>query len=267
MIRFLSLGSGSSGNCYYLSTGETSILIDAGVGIRTLKKHLRDYSIPFESIDGVFITHDHADHIKAVGQLANDYGIMLYSTQTVLEGIKRNYCVTNKPRSEQQTAIKKNNPVSVGDLEIMAFAVPHDSSDSVGYRVKCGDLVFCLITDIGAVTPEIQQMVSEANYLVVESNYDNYMLMNGKYPAQLKGRIRGGKGHLSNALCAELLAEHATPNLRHVWLCHLSEENNHPELARKTVTTKLKEYGIVIGVEFQLEVLRRKSPSQIYELE
>lgn len=266
MIKFICLGSGSSGNCYYLSTEQAHILVDAGVGIRLLKKHMKDYAIPLESIDGVFITHDHADHIKSVGYLAHDFGTKIYCTSLVKDGIKRNYCVTNNPTDEQTVVIEKNKSYQIGDLEITAFEVPHDSSECVGYQIKQGDITFCLITDIGHVTPEVEKMVSDANYLVLESNHDEYMLATGPYPAHLKGRIRGGQGHLSNKLAAKLLAEHATPSLHHVWLCHLSEENNHPELARKTISTKLKEYGIVIGIEFELDVLKRKVPSPIYEL-
>lgn len=266
MIQFQCLGSGSSGNCYWLRSGDTSILIDAGLGIRVLKKTLRTYGITIDSIDAVFVTHDHADHIKSVGHLANDHGKLIYATQLVHQGINRNYCVTSKLTPEHVRFVQKDEACQIGNLTITPFDVPHDSNDCVGYCVTDGEVTFCLITDIGHVTPVVEQMVSAANYLVLEANHDEEMLMSGPYPAHLKGRIRGGRGHLSNKICAQLLAEHATEKLRHVWLCHLSEENNHPELARKTVDNVLRSYGIIAGTDFMMDVLRRKTPSQVYEL-
>jgi len=266
MLKFLSLGSGSSGNCYYLTTGNTSILIDAGIGIRVLKKTLKTYGIDIGQIDAVFVTHDHADHIKAVGNLANEYNKQVYATEKVHAGINSNYCMTSKLTSEHIRIVQKEVSLQLGDLLITPFDVPHDSSDCVGYRVEDGSVVFCLITDAGHVTDIMKEQVSKANYLVLEANHDEDMLMMGTYPAYLKGRIRGDKGHLCNRESAKLIAEHATPILKHVWLCHLSEENNHPELARKTVEGLLRSFGIIPGVDFELDILKRKSPSDLYEL-
>ena len=266
MMKFISLGSGSSGNAYYLSTGSTSILIDAGVAIRTMVRNLKEYHIDLRQIDAVFITHDHADHIKSVGYLANDYNRMVYATEPVHMGINRNYCVNSKLTSAHTRYIEKGVPIEVGDLRITPFSVPHDSSDCVGYRIEAEGITFCLATDVGQSTAEIEEEVARANYLVLEANHDEDMLMMGSYPNYLKARIRSGRGHMSNKEAARLIAEHATPRLRHVWLCHLSEENNHPELARKTVETVLKEYGIVAGVDFKLDILKRKQPSEVYEL-
>ncbi len=266
MMKFISLGSGSSGNSYYLSTGSTSILIDAGVALRTMVRQFRELGIDADSLDAVFITHDHADHIKSVGNLANDYGRTVYATRPVHEGINRNYCVSSKLTPDHTQYVEKGVTVTIGDMNITPFPVPHDSSDCVGYRIEAHGLTFCLITDVGKVTPEIEAEVERANYLVLEANHDEDMLSMGPYPGYLKARIRSGKGHLSNKEAAHLLCEKATPRLSHVWLCHLSEENNHPELARKTVETILRGYGIVPGVDFQLDILKRKQASEVYEL-
>ena len=266
MLKFLSLGSGSSGNCYYLTTGNTSILIDAGIGIRVLKRTLKTYDIDIDQISAVFVTHDHADHIKAVGNLANEYDKLVYSTEKVHAGINSNYCMTSKLTEKHIRIVQKDVSLQFGDLLITPFDVPHDSSDCVGYRVEADGVVFCLITDAGHVTPTMEEQVSKANYLVLEANHDEDMLMMGTYPAYLKGRIRGERGHLCNKDTAKLIAEHATPILKHVWLCHLSEENNHPELARKTVEGLLRSFGIIPGVDFELDILKRKSPSDLYEL-
>lgn len=266
MIKFFCMGSGSSGNSYFLSTGDTSILIDAGISVRRIKKYLKDYGFSLDQIDAVLVTHDHADHIKAVGHLANDHNIKIYATELVHKGINHNYCVTSKLTPEHQVIINKGETIQIGDLKLTPFEVPHDSTDCVGYRVEQNGIVYCLITDIGEVTPTVQKQIADARYLVIESNHDTEMLENGPYSAYLKNRILSAKGHLSNKACAEAIVKYATPELRHVWLCHLSEENNHPELARKTMETELSANGLRIGVEFDMDILKRITPSELYEL-
>ena len=260
------MGSGSSGNAYFLCSDTTSILIDAGIPIRTLKHHFKSFDIDPEKLDAVFVTHDHADHIKSVGYMANEYGRLIYATKAVHEGISRNYCVTNKLTPEHTRYVEKDATLEIGNFLVTAFDVPHDSSDCVGYRIECDGITFCLITDAGHATEKIKEEVSRANYLVLEANHDEDMLMMGPYPAYLKGRIKSERGHLCNRDSAQLIAEHATPKLKHVWLCHLSEENNHPVLARKTVEGVLRGYGILPGVDFKLDILKRKVPSEVYEL-
>lgn len=266
MLKFLCLGSGSSGNCYCLWTEHTGILIDVGIGYRSLRRYFQIYGLNIADFQAVFITHDHADHIKSVGKLANDCGLPIFATSLVHEGIARNYCVSPKLKSEQKFFVEKKTPFELGDFRITPFPVPHDSNDCVGYTIEADGVRFCLATDVGHVTEQIKEEVSLANYLVLESNHDHEMLMAGPYPAHLKGRIAGETGHLSNNEAAELLANYASPALKHVWLCHLSEENNHPVLASKTVDSVLRSYGIVSGVDFQVEVLKRKVPSQVYDL-
>lgn len=266
MLRFISFGSGSSGNCYYLFTETDSLLIDVGVGIRTLKKHFHNYGLRFEDVHNILITHDHADHVKSVGSLSNDYHLPVYTTRKVHSGIDNNYCVRKKINGANVHVVEKGVPFVLGEFRITPFGVPHDSTDNVGYQVECGGVTFCLITDVGHITDEMKAFIGRANYLVLEANHDEEMLQQGPYPQYLKDRILGPNGHLSNTSCGKALAENATAALRHVWLCHLSEENNHPELARKTVEQILRSYGIVAGKDFMLEVLKRKTPSEIYTL-
>ena len=267
MLRFISFGSGSSGNCYFLYTDTDSILIDVGVGLRTLKKHFHNYGLRFEDVHHILITHDHAGHVKSVGSISNDYNLPVYTTRKVHQGIERNYCVRKKIAPNFVHVIEKNVSFQLGEFRITPFGVPHDSTDNVGYFVEYGDVNFCLITDVGHITDEMHDYISRSNYLVLEANHSEEMLQQGPYPQYLKDRILGPNGHLSNDECAEALAEFATPALRHVWLCHLSEENNHPELARKTVEQILRSKGIIAGKDFELEVLKRKTPSEIYKLE
>ena len=266
MLNFISFGSGSSGNCYYLFTSTDGLLIDAGVGIRALKKHFKDYGLSMSKVRNIVITHDHADHVKSVGCISYENNINVYATKEVHQGIKRNYCVHHKINDEHIHYLRKNEELQLGEFKITPFEVPHDSTDNVGYCIKYEDLVFCLITDAGQVTEEMKAYIRKANYLVIEANHDEEMVANGLYPQYLKSRILSEKGHLSNSSCAHALVENATENLKKVWLCHLSEENNHPELARKTIENILRASGIVIGKDFDVEILKRKTPTGIYEI-
>jgi phosphoribosyl 1,2-cyclic phosphodiesterase len=266
MLRFISFGSGSSGNCYFLYTEHDGMLIDVGVGIRSLKKHLRDYGLSLSQVHRVLITHDHADHIKSVGSISHDYQLPVYATRAVHQGIDRNYCVTRKVSEELRRLVEPGSALPMGDFVVTPFSVPHDSSDNVGYFVEACGARFCIITDAGCVTPEMAEYIGKAQYLVIEANHDREMLEQGPYPQHLKVRILSETGHLSNHDCGEAIARHMSEQLRNVWLCHLSEENNHPELARKTVEAVLRSYGIVAGKDFALEVLKRTVPTGPYEL-
>ena len=267
MLKFISFGSGSSGNCYLLETPTDALLIDIGVGIRGLKKDFREYGISLSQVRHVLITHDHADHIKSVGSFSHDYNIPVYATRKVHVGINRNYCVTQKIAPEMAKVLEKDQPVQIGEFLVTPFAVPHDSSDNVGYFIEAGGTNFCIITDAGEVTDQMKGYIQQARHLVIEANHDEEMVMSGPYPKFLKERILSGTGHLSNRACAQALADNMSDFLQHIWLCHLSEENNHPELARKTVETLLRSYGVIPGADVQLEVLKRNSPTGPYELE
>jgi len=241
-------------------------MIDAGVGVRSLKKYFNEYGISFTQIKSILLTHDHADHVKSVGSLSHDLNVPVYTTRKVHQGVRNNYCVRHKIDAGNTRYLEKNRTLTIGDFEVTPFEVPHDSTDNVGYMVTNGRVCFCLITDVGHVTDEIKSFIQKANYLVLEANYDAEMLQGGAYPQHLKERIDSENGHLSNHDCGLALAENATPILRHVWLCHLSEENNHPELARITVEQVLRQHGIIPGKDFNLEILKRKTPSGFYEL-
>lgn len=266
MLNFISFGSGSSGNCYYLFTPTDGLLIDTGVGLRTLKKNFKDYGLSLSFVKNILITHDQADHVKSVGCISNEYKLPVYTTREVHSGIVRNYCVQRKIATEYVRYIEKDMPIIIGDFSVTPFSVPHDSTDNVGYFIENKGVTFCIITDAGCVTEEMASYISRTNYLVIEANHDEVMLKNGPYPQYLKNRILSNNGHLSNAACALAVAENMTEKLRAIWLCHLSEDNNHPELARKTVEEILDNYGITVGIDLELEVLKRKTPSGVFEL-
>ena len=266
MLKFISMGSGSSGNCYFLFTEKDGLIIDIGVGIRTLKKHFRDFGLSLSSIHYVLITHDHADHIKSVGSISHECHLPIYATEKVHEGIDRNYCVQRKLPTDMKRYIVAGVQQQLGDFLVTPFHVPHDASENVGYCIETEGITFCIMTDVGSVTDEMRSYITRADYLVIEANHDIEMLRNGTYPQYLKDRIESSSGHLSNVECGKMLAENMSERLKQVWLCHLSEENNHPELARKTVEAVLRSYGIVVGKDIKLEVLKRKMPTGIFEL-
>lgn len=267
MLNFISFGSGSSGNCYYLYTQNSGLLIDVGVGTRSLKKAFHDYGLRFvDGFDGILVTHDHADHIKSVGSLSKKFNLPVYATETVHAGMDRNYCMRCKLAHSNRMKVVKGQSFNVGDFSITPFNVPHDSSDNVGYLIEADGVVFCLLTDVGTITDEMKSLISRANYLVIEANYDPQMLETGPYPRYLKDRIKNGHGHLSNTQCAQALAENFTHTLKHVWLCHLSQENNKPELALNTISQTLEMTGIRVGEDVKVEVLRRTLPTGIFSL-
>ncbi len=265
-IKFISLASGSSGNCYYLGTDKHGILIDAGIGIRTIKKELKEINVSLSNVCAVFITHDHADHIKAVGHLGEKYNIPVYSTREIHEGINKSYCMTEK-LSTSVHYINKDEPMKIDEFKISAFEVPHDGTDNVGYCIEIGDKIFSFLTDLGHITETAAHYICKANYLILEANYDLEMLRMGPYPKYLKERISGPNGHMSNTDTADFLAENINEHLKYIWLCHLSKDNNHPELAYKTVEWKLKSKGVIVGKDVQLIALKRSSPSDFYEFE
>ena len=266
MLKFISFGSGSSGNCYYLYTEKEGLIIDIGVGIRTLKKQFRDFGLSLSSIHYVLITHDHADHIKSVGSISHECHLPVYATKNVHDGIDRNFCVTRKLAPDMKRMVTVGEQLQLGDFRVTPFYVPHDATENVGYQLEACGVTFCIITDAGAITDEMRTFISHADYLVIQANHDVEMLMQGPYPQHLKERIQSKTGHLCNRDCGVAIAENMKEGLKHVWLCHLSEENNHPELARKTVESVLREYGIIAGKDIQLEVLKRKTPTGIFEL-
>lgn len=271
MFKFLSLGSGSSGNCYYLGTDQQAILIDAGIPVRTIQKVLRENGLSFGKIMAVLITHDHTDHIRSAGSLGELYHIPVYSTKDVHGGMERNYGMSKKLTNASRRLLDRDTPFYIPGTKfrVTAFTVPHDSTDNVGYYIEyemgTETIRFCIATDVGYVTPDIRHYLSLADHIVVESNHDIDMLMNGPYPEYLKKRVRGEGGHLSNKECAELLHDVWHKGLKHIFLCHLSAENNDPDIAYKSAARALQSEGAKVGEDVVLSVLARTTPSLVYE--
>lgn len=265
-IRFLSLGSGSCGNCYFIGTASYGILIDAGIGIRSIKKYLAGNGIAWGQIKALLITHDHADHIKSAGNVGEKNGIPVYCTELMHQGMNRNYCMTQKLSNASVRYITKEEPFMIEDFKITAFEVSHDGTDNVGYCIEINGKTITIATDIGQITATALHYLNKANYLILEANYDAEMLKNGPYPSFLKERISNGNGHLCNDEMAQYIKDHYRPTLKHVWLCHLSAENNHPTMAQKSIEQALTSIGVTPNIDIQVTVLKRTSPSVLYLL-
>ena len=226
--------SGSSGNCLLLSSGGSSILIDAGISMRRVTDGLNAAGHIWQDIGGVLITHEHSDHISGLSMILKHHPVPVYAPRTVanrlygmLPGIES--CLRVIPVGER---------FSVGTLRVLAFHTPHDTDESVGYRVE-GEGIFAHATDMGHVSDEVLNGLLGADTALIEANHDEQMLRYGPYPVYLKRRILSDHGHLSNADCAGLAARLADSGTRRIILGHLSKENNRPELALQTVCAAL----------------------------
>lgn len=266
MIKFMSIASGSSGNCYYLSNGNQALLIDAGIPLRSITKALKDQLLSVEGhVMGVLVTHDHADHIRTVGSLGDKLNLPVFATEKVLNGIDCSRYVDSLPMASRRMIVPEQTFALAG-FDITPFPIPHDATENVGYHITAPSFSFTLCTDVGHITDTISHYASKAEYLVIEANYDCEMLLSGPYPSFLKERVSGPLGHLSNQETGDFLARIFRPEMKHVWLCHLSKDNNHPELCWKSIEYRLFNEGIRVGKDLDLTVLKRSSPSELYTL-
>ena len=246
-LYYISFGSGSSGNSSYVGTNKGGVIIDAGIKADEIEVKIKDNGLDIKKIYGVLLTHDHSDHVKYVYTLVkNNRHMKIYCTNRVMNGILRRHGISKRIK-DYHIPIFKEIPFKIADLEITAFEVPHDGSDNMGFSLSFGERNFVLATDMGNVYDRARHYISKADHLVIESNYDLRMLTNGNYPEFLKARIQTDIGHMDNEKTAEFLKEIYTPRLKHIFLCHLSKDNNTPEKALETVREKLKELGIKIG--------------------
>jgi phosphoribosyl 1,2-cyclic phosphodiesterase len=265
-LRFLSLGSGSSGNCYYFGNAMQGILIDAGIGSRIIRKDLRQVGVDFSQILGIFITHDHHDHIKSVGTLGEKFNIPVYATAKTHNGMDHSYGMTQKLVCSRKF-LENEVELVIGEFRILSFPVSHDGTDNAGFFIRYKEYGILVATDLGLVNDSLRQYIAEADIAIVEANYDHEMLKGGRYPYYLKERILSDTGHLSNHDAGIFLAENWHPKLKHIYLCHLSNDNNHPELAKKTVEAYFDSKGIQCGVDVEIIPLKRNlSEMVIFEL-
>ena len=264
-LIFRSFASGSSGNCYYLGTKYSGILIDAGISARTIQKLLREMDLDFRNIMAVLVTHDHADHIRAVGTLGERVHLPIYSTPLIHEGIDRNYGVKEKLKTSRRY-FEKETEWDLNGMKINTFGIMHDSTECVGYVIDYMGQRFMIATDCGTPSDLMGYYIGTANHVVIEANHDEQLLLNGPYPTYLKERILSPRGHQSNAVCAELIEKNYHEGLKNIFLCHLSQENNDPAVAYDAVSEALSNAGAVVGEDVFLKTLNRTEPSPVYEL-
>ncbi|MBP5303220.1 MAG: MBL fold metallo-hydrolase [Bacteroidales bacterium] len=263
MTRFVSLSSGSNGNCYYIGNDDVSFLIDVGIGGRTIRKRLGLLGIDINDVDFVLVSHDHVDHIKYLGSFTEHYHKPVFATKELHRALDSHFCT----RGRMYGCVKNTEAGVTSEclgVKFTPFRVPHDAHDTVGYHIDFFGTTFTFITDLGSVTDEVVSYCSMASHLIVESNYDYDMLMNGLYTPELKRRIRNGFGHLSNDQTAELLRKVAGDDVQSVFLCHLSENNNTPELALESASAALKDAG---ATHILLKALPRRTCSELFEFE
>ena len=265
MMRFISFSSGSCGNCSLLLGPNSGIMIDAGVGIRRVKKDMDAVGLSMDNISAILITHDHGDHIRSLGSFCKRVGAPVWTTGTIHDALAKHPFTKDwiGPCRQNLTA-GVWNPLTE-DFDVQYFVVPHDASQCVGYAIRCEGELFVLMTDMGHTTPESMNWASLATTVVVESNYDLDMLIGGDYPEILKRRISHGAGHLSNADCAEAISGFIHPGLKNIFLCHLSGNNNTPQLAYDNAAAALKACGIAPGT-ISLRVLHRGVSSPLLNL-
>lgn len=246
-LYYCSFGSGSSGNSCYLGSAEGGIIVDAGVRAEDIERGLAANGIQMKHVKALLLTHDHSDHVKyAYALLRNNKHLKLFCTNRVLNGMLRKHAISKRIK-EYHVPIFKEIPFKILNFEITAFEVPHDGSDNMGFSIEYGGQRFVVATDLGDVTERAAYYISGANYLMIESNYDLNMLRFGKYPEYLKARIMGCNGHLDNRRTAAFLSEIINPGLTHIFLCHLSKDNNTPQIALKTVREALEAKGLKVG--------------------
>ena len=259
MVRFLSLSSGSNGNCYYFGNDRMAFLIDIGIGARTIKKRLAERGLSIDAVDAVFVTHDHFDHIKSLGTFTERYQKPVYLTRTLEKALRHNFCTAGRLKGCIRY-LEEGTATEIGDLTITPFVVPHDASQTVGYYFVLDGQHFTVMTDLGEVTDDAVRFASLADHLVVESNYDVDMLMTGPYPPALTRRILLQHGHLSNEQTASLLRRCRHDSLRDVYLCHLSANNNTPAIAFESAQKTLES----TGSRASLHCLPRSAASDLF---
>ena len=274
-VCFMSFGSGSSGNCAYIGTPSCGLLIDAGVDDNYVIEQLKANSINPESIVGILLTHDHSDHVRFAYAILRRYRQMrIFATAKAFNGLLRRHSISRRIK-DYHTPIFKEFPFQAGIFTVTAFETSHDGTDNAGFCIEGGGTTFVVTTDTGTITSRADEYMRRTHNLMIESNYDAEMLRNGRYPVHLKARIASTIGHLDNADTARYLAAIArSAGLKRVFLCHLSQDNNTPQIALATVRNALESVGIGVTGEdavadsrLRLSVLPRSEATSLIVLD
>ena len=237
-MNLCSIGSGSSGNCIYVGSDTTSLLVDVGISGKKIEEGLRSIDRTTGDCDGILLTHEHSDHIKGLGVISRKHKIPIYCTRGTMEALESMNTLGKMPEGLFHV-IQADRSFSVGDLQVQPFAISHDAAEPVGYRVNQGKKSMGIATDLGYYNDYIVENLSGLDVLLLEANHDVNMLQVGSYPYYLKQRILGEKGHLSNETAGRLLSRLLHDRLKAVFLGHLSKENNYEALAYETVCSEV----------------------------
>lgn len=235
-LRVVSIASGSSGNSILIKAGSTRLLIDAGMTARRLACELRALDTSPRDVTAILLTHEHADHVGNVGAFARKHRLPVIANEETLAKLAL--------AKVEQEVLRTGGEMVIGSVRVLSFPLPHDASKTVGYLLEYGNWKVCLATDLGFVPEAAKPLIRASDLVVLEANHDTNELINGPYPDSLKLRILGPAGHLSNHQAAECIAECASSRPQWFWLAHLSEVNNSPRRALRTVKTHLQRAGI-----------------------
>ena len=264
-MRFCNIASGSSGNCTYVGDENTHLMIDAGISGKRIEEGLNDLDLTTGDMTGVLITHEHTDHIGGLGVIARRYGIPIYATHGTIEAMK------GMPRLDIPDhlfhVVRADKEFTIGDFNILPVPISHDAAEPVAYRLESGGARVSVATDLGMYDEHIVDCMKDSDLLMLEANHDVHMLEVGPYPYNLKRRILGEKGHLSNDLCGRLLTELISDRLKQVVLGHLSKDNNMEELAYETVRLEvtMSDDNYRWG-EFPVCIAKRNARTECFEV-
>jgi phosphoribosyl 1,2-cyclic phosphodiesterase len=253
-LRVYALASGSSGNAVLVQAGQTNVLIDAGLPVRTLAACLAKRGVGATDLDAILLTHEHTDHAAGAGAMARRTGAPVIGNAATLAA-----CALRDDLPFLTRELPTFGECGIGGLGIRSFRIPHDAAEPVGYVLTAGAMQITYATDVGSVTPDVRAAMRGANLIVIEANHDLDWLLRGSYTPEMKARVASATGHLSNADCADLLAERLEEEGPCcVWLAHLSRVNNSPSLARRSVIRRVQAQT---AVPMALEVALRDHPS------
>ena len=244
-VYITSLNSGSNGNCYYIGNEQEAILIDAGLSCRETEKRMRKLGLSMEIVRGIFVSHEHDDHIRGIPILAKKYQLPVYITSGTLENW--GFALEGHPVRSFSAYV----PVTIGGLVVTAFPKFHDAADPHSFIITQGPTVVGVFTDIGAPCEHLVRHFRQCHAAFLEANYDEEMLDKGSYPFHLKRRIRGGQGHLSNRQALELFLSHRPTFMSHLFLAHLSQNNNDPDLVQDLFNGQSGGVRIVLASRYE----------------
>ncbi|MCT4594306.1 MAG: MBL fold metallo-hydrolase [Anaeromicrobium sp.] len=264
-FTFCSLASGSSGNCQYIASEDTHILVDAGLSGKKIKECMDSIGKEIEKIQAILVTHEHSDHTKGIGILSRRYNIPIYANEKTWNEIMGKI---GKVDEENIKVFNTGEEFLINDVKVKPYEVSHDAADPVAYSFFRNDTKITIATDLGHVCDNIKNEIRDSDLLLLESNHDVEMLKMGSYPWFLKKRVMGDQGHISNEVAGETIAEILESNgyIGHVLLGHLSRENNFPELAYQTVKNILEDKKIKIGKDITIDLTYRDRISKVYEV-